>query len=681
MQSIGWYLKRLQAMSPGEVAWRVKSLVRDQLDRVRLPLNLLPRAAGAPAAELAAGAAGFVVNELPLGEWQGSAATAQTTAWREALITRADKIAEGRLSFFDLEDKFLGDPIAWNYDHSAGKSTPMLPIQSVDYRDFQQSGDCKLVWEPNRHHHLVVLARAYRASGERRYAEAVVRQLESWMEQNPFGYGMNWRSPLELGVRLINWVWAIDMIRDSGAMDEAFYTRLRQNAFLLCWETARKFSKGSSANNHLVGEAAGVYVGASYFRSFTQSAEWRREAKAILCREIMAQTYADGCIREHGLGYQFFVLQFYIVSALVGRWTGDPFPKEYWQRIEHMIEFVMVLAEGGEALPMFGDRDDGYVLDLGDRPENVEALLSLAALLFERGDFKARAGVLSQTAYWLLGPAALSDYARLSGEAEEVAPLQSISYPESGYHLLQSGRVGEGALSLFFDCAELGYGALAAHGHADALSLALRLDRKDVLVDAGTFDYFTYPEWRQYFRKTCSHNTLMVDDQDQSELQGAFLWGRRAQSRLEAWQTDGDETLIGGNHDGYTRLADPVIHRRTVRLKGGEGEIEILDEIECRQSHRVSLHFQFSEYCALERLDQSRYRVVIEGLDRTLTFSLPDALEASLYCGSESPKAGWVSRGYHRKTPAPQLVLRGEVSGTTRFRTRISVGKQAAGPR
>lgn len=191
MQSIGWYLMRLQAMSLGEVAWRVKSLARDQIDRVRVPLGLLPRPAGTPAAELNAGAAGFQVEGPLLGAWAAPGHTPEMAAWCSALKNAADKIAEGRLSFFDLEEHFLGDPIAWNYDHGAGKSTPTLPIQSVDYRDFNQSGDCKLVWEPNRHHHLVVLARAYRATGERRYAEAVVSQLDSWMDQNPFGYGMN----------------------------------------------------------------------------------------------------------------------------------------------------------------------------------------------------------------------------------------------------------------------------------------------------------------------------------------------------------------------------------------------------------------------------------------------------------------------------------------------------------
>jgi hypothetical protein len=664
---------RLQAMSVGEVGWRIRSLIRDQFDRLRVPLNLLPNPSGSPAAEWQAGRRGFQVSALPLAEWSRSDRDSKIGVWREKLIGDADKIAKGQLSFFDLEDHFLGDPIEWNYDHGASKPTPKLPIQSVDYRDFQQSGDCKLVWEPNRHHHLVVLARAYRATGERRYAEAVVRQLESWMEQNPFGYGMNWRSPLELGVRLINWIWAFDMIRDSAVMDEAFYARLRRAAFFHCWETARKYSKGSSANNHLVGEAAGVYVGASYFQGFRQSETWREEAKEILCREILAQTYDDGCIREHGLGYQFFVLQFYIVSGLVGRWTGDDFPYAYWARIERMVEFVAWLAEGGEELPMFGDRDDGYVLDLGDRPEKVEALLSLAALLFERDDFKGQVGGVSQTAYWLMGTADVADYGRPVVTQNALKPLRSRSFPESGYHMLQHGRVGEGAFSLFFDCAELGYGSIAAHGHADALSVALRLDRRDILVDSGTYDYFTYPEWRQYFRQTRSHNTLMVDGEDQSELLGAFLWGRRAESRLEAWQVDGDETLISGSHDGYCRLPDPVVHRRTVKLKGGQGEIEILDEIECRQRHQVSLRFQFSEYCSLEPEGDEGFRVRVDGLDKTLLFRYSKGLAAEIFKGSESPKAGWVSRGYHRKTPAPQLVLEGEVSATTCFRTRISL--------
>jgi len=672
MQSIGWYLKRLQAMSPGEVVWRIGSLARDQFDRVRIPLGLVPKADSAPRTECHEGVAGFAVSDFEPSNWKAGVPEAVGDVWLRELTARADKLAEGYLSFFDLEDKFLGNPIDWHFDHAAGKATSRGAIQSVDYRDFDRNGDCKLVWEPNRHHHLVVLARAYRATGERRYAEAVIGQLESWMAQNPFGYGMNWRSPLELGVRLINWVWAIDLIRDSGLAGGDFYARFRQSAFLHCWETARKFSKGSSANNHLVGEAAGVYVAASYFKTFRRSEAWRREAKKILCREIEAQTYRDGCIREHGLGYQFFVLQFYILSGLVGRWTGDDYPPAYWERIERMIEFVAALSEGGEQLPMFGDRDDGYVLDLGERPEDVAALLSLGALLFDRSDFKARAKGLSQTALWLLGESAAERFEALPAARAEGA-LVSRSFPESGYHLLQAGKPGEGAVSLFFDCAELGYGSIAAHGHADALSIALRLERKDVLVDPGTFDYFTYPEWRQYFRKSVSHNTLMVDGMDQSELQGAFLWGRRANATLEEWNQEGDRCRIVASHDGYTRLADPAIHRRSVLLRGSEGRIDITDEVICRGTHEISIGFQFSEYCRLHPRGDHLYEVRLEGLDKGLSFAFPESLEVIVYEGSEDPKGGWVSRGYHCKTPAPQLLLRGRATGSASFATVIRV--------
>lgn len=94
-------------------------------------------------------------------------------------IRQADRIAENRLSFFNLQDRYLGDPIDWNDDHESGKEAPLGFAPSIDYRNFSVTADAKLVWEPNRHHHPVVLGRAYRATGDARYAVAIVEQLES----------------------------------------------------------------------------------------------------------------------------------------------------------------------------------------------------------------------------------------------------------------------------------------------------------------------------------------------------------------------------------------------------------------------------------------------------------------------------------------------------------------------
>ena len=86
------------------------------------------------------------------------------------LLDQADAAARHEFTFFDLRRRHLGNPVAWNFEPKAGKPTPTRFAPSIDYRDYAEVGDCKLVWEPNRHHQLVVLGRAFRASGDGRYA-------------------------------------------------------------------------------------------------------------------------------------------------------------------------------------------------------------------------------------------------------------------------------------------------------------------------------------------------------------------------------------------------------------------------------------------------------------------------------------------------------------------------------
>ncbi|MDH5394628.1 MAG: alginate lyase family protein, partial [Gammaproteobacteria bacterium] len=404
MQPIQWYIRRLRTMSLAEIIWRVNSEVRDSFDHVRFTLGFAPDFDNfLKKQHYIQHEPGFSVSDMPVGAWQDSGTSIDQQKWRDDLVSKAESLMQHKFSFFNHRDQFLGSPINWNYDHSAGKPTPMLFWKKVDYRDFRQSGDCKQVWEPNRHHHLVVLGRAYRATGDIRYAEEIMAQLESWLDQNPFGYGMNWRSPLELGVRIINWVWALDLIKDAGLMKGPLKHRLFNAIYLHCWENVRKFSQGSSANNHLIGEVAGVFVAASYFKELPNMQDWARQSQQILEEQLFAQTFSDGCTREHALGYEFFVIQFYLVCGLVGKWTNQNYSDAYWARLEKMFEFVALLDEGGEDLPMFGDRDNGYVLDLGSTPHNVSALLSIGALLFNRPDFKTYAPGYSEMAEWLLG--------------------------------------------------------------------------------------------------------------------------------------------------------------------------------------------------------------------------------------------------------------------------------------
>ena len=267
MQTFSWYFNRLRMMSFGEIAWRVSSLGAAIIEDFRVKIGLVAKPNYSQ--EPGTFAPSFRVFKAGVGEL-GKSVNELDLNWIASLRAKADSVCEHRLSFFNLDRLYLGDPIDWNSDHFSKIKCSMAPIMKVNYRDFKVNGDCKLVWEPNRHHHLVVLGRAYRATGEIQYAQEAVKQIESWMAANPYGYGMNWRSPLELGVRLINWVWTYDLILESGLLDEAFRQKFFACVYLHCRDVAGKFSQGTSANNHLVGEAAGVFVAASYFDLFEE---------------------------------------------------------------------------------------------------------------------------------------------------------------------------------------------------------------------------------------------------------------------------------------------------------------------------------------------------------------------------------------------------------------------------
>ncbi len=685
MQTLDWYYRRLKVMPPIEIAWRLRSSLRDRSDwflvgrrqQLRKPSVFLN---GDGRDE----EPGFRVSDMAVGDKAWLKANDDVDKrWYDYLLAQAKQIAGHRLDFFDLKDKHLGDPIVWNRDHKRGQDTPMTYCAYLDYREVKKAGDCKFVWEPNRHHQLVVLGRAYRASGDIRFANAVAEQLDSWLEENPYGVGMNWRSGLELGIRLINWVWAVDLIEESKAIDDQLRQRLLDSISRHIWEIDRKYSRGSSVNNHLIGEAAGVFVAASYFGNLRNASGWRTKSRVILNREILNQTFPDGGTLEQAIGYHFFVLQFFVIAGITARATGQDMPESYWSRLERMFEFLGILSEGGDGLPLFGDCDDGYVLDLGQDPHDIREWLSVGAALYNRADFKTWAGGYAEPVEWLLGEPGRQSFESIL-EPQNKTSI-SRAFKDSGYYLLQHGEFDSpDRISVVFDCGPLGMGALAGHGHADALSFTLRVFGRDVLIDPGTYDYFSYPKWRKYFRSTRAHNTVVIDGRDQSEMLGLFLWGRRAKADCLSWQPTDVGGKVIAKHDGYMHLDDPVTHKRMLDLDGQE--LVVRDDIIARGKHEIEVFFHLAEHCVVVPAGRNRYLIdvgweTIENVGRrTIEIELDPCLQVESFKGSEDPICGWVSRGYHQKEASTTLVGRCTGEGNTCLVCRINIGelKQAA---
>ena len=371
MQTLDWYYHRLTRMGAAEILWRVRGAAREAFDLIRLPLGAFPKLSS-PAAW----------SQFSPGIVLRPSHTTLPSTRRAVLVAQAESILDNRLSYFQHNDLHLGQPMDWHRDWNQGLSSPLAMCPLVDYRVAHVSGDCKEVWEPNRHHQLVVLARAWHVTKDPRYADGVWAVLRSWLDANPFGHGMNWKSPLELGVRVINWIWALDLVRGHPC-DESLWQRVHAAIHQHVWDLARKFSRGSSANNHLVGEAAGVFVATIWLPHLPKAMELRDLARQILIEEIEKQFHVDGGTREQALGYQFFSIQFFTICALLAQRSGNAMPAVYMQRLRAAYGYLAAFGEGGFDLPFYGDKDDGYVLDLGDGSHNVQAVPALASVLFE----------------------------------------------------------------------------------------------------------------------------------------------------------------------------------------------------------------------------------------------------------------------------------------------------------
>src|SRR5207247_3058504 len=108
-----------------------------------------------------------------------------------------------------------GPETDWHLDAVHGKRAPLKPWYRIDYLDFQEVGDHKVIWELNRHQHLVTLAKAWRVSGEERYLAELVKQWRSWQYRNPYPMGINWASSLEVAFRSLSWMWVANLLDDA----------------------------------------------------------------------------------------------------------------------------------------------------------------------------------------------------------------------------------------------------------------------------------------------------------------------------------------------------------------------------------------------------------------------------------------------------------------------------------
>lgn len=637
MSGLLWKLKRLRAMNGREVVHRVVTLSIQKLESFAVARGWQPL----PARPVKFKCSLFAPEASWLAVWQ------QHYSLEQAQL---DSLLQGKVGFFGHDPFDVGQPVNWHRDPQTGIDAPLSFGKSLNYRDDTLVGNVKILWELGRHQHLIPLAVAYASSGDLRYRDAVVAQIESWIEDNPYGLGIHWCSALEPALRLISWavVHSLLALRDGeaglfSAISEP--EKLGRAIYQQAWFVRHFLSRYSSANNHLIGELTGLWVACSVFDLGEKGASWAAQAQQELEHEAMLQVYADGVNKEQACYYHLWVLEYFMFAWLVGVRSQQGFSAAFRERILAMSGFLHAVTPLGGEPPQIGDADDGFVTRFNVAwPKNAysDVLASVDAV------FGIGAELLPHKAFW---------YALSAGKIPEVvkpAKLDSKTYPvvfsEGGYSVL-----GNSLVHLVFDAGALGYPSIAAHGHADALNVCLALDGAWWLVDPGTYAYHSDHGWRDYFRGTAAHNTLLIDGINQSEIGGPFLWTQHAHARLLGAGRDAHgNQWAEGEHDGYKRIAG--IHSRRIELDEAAGEITISDEVQGVSEHELSVHFHFAPDIELiQGEDSGTWLAIKPDTARKLLVTVDQSWHWEVLRGSESPMLGWYSSALGMKEPTATL--------------------------
>ncbi|MCK4789971.1 MAG: hypothetical protein KAV87_39900, partial [Desulfobacteraceae bacterium] len=202
-----WYYHRLRSMCLGEIIWRTRHLCWQIIARLMRKIWAVKYQRNSADAVSLLDTFGQVcfygLNNIKPADVPDS--------WIRNTIATAEKLLQHRCKLFALEDVYWGERINWNHEYKRNIDTPLIFGPWMNYRDTESYGDFKYFWELPRLQHLITLAKAYYLTNNEKYANAVVEQLNDFVEQCPYLLGVNWKCPMDSAIRAINFIWALQL--------------------------------------------------------------------------------------------------------------------------------------------------------------------------------------------------------------------------------------------------------------------------------------------------------------------------------------------------------------------------------------------------------------------------------------------------------------------------------------
>ena len=363
--------------------------------------------------------------------------------------------------------------------------------------------------------------------------------LDSWITKNPQDTPDAW-DPFPVSLRIVNWI-------------KFFLSQEKRNNFEKHWlrslyEQVLWLEKNIEyhllANHYFKNGKALIFAG--IFFDGNDAGRWFKKGLTIIEKEIDEQILDDGGHFERSPMYHSMILE----DCL------DLFNILGCSKLQKARELRRMLSQKASAMLVFLHgmcHPDGDIALFNDSAFGIEAQPAALGMYFEHS----------------------------KGEIVQRFTGNTRSFSQTGYYIM-SPRPGD---YLIIDCGPAGPDYQMGHAHCDNLSFELSLNGYRVIVDSGCCQYED-SDIRKYNRGNLGHNTVTIDDENQSEVWGAHRCARRAYplyAKLE--ENVMGEIRFEGAHNGYRRLKGNPIHHRKIIWK--ENLINIEDRIEGTGIHSI----------------------------------------------------------------------------------------------
>jgi hypothetical protein len=563
------------------------------------------------------------------------------SAYATGVVELAEQVLPPRVPLlgFQLE---TGPPIAWRRDYVHGRASGLAYFRRIPYLDFNRVGDHKVIWELNRHQHLVLLAQAALLTGRTDFLEEIWSQLESWWAANPFLRGINWTSSLEVAFRAFSWTWVYHLA--GGQMPAPLRARFLSALYRHGCYIERNLSTYFSPNTHLLGEAVVLHALGTLLPGLPRSRQWQRQGAQIVEDQMRHQVRADGTHFEQSTYYHLYALDMFLFHRILGDVSA-----EFDRKLRRMGDYLTAVAGTECALPLIGDEDGGrFFYPYGCRRGFARATLATLGLLFPGSVSQQPGSACDEQATWWIAD-------RQVQPVQNGEPCGSRLFADAGIAVMQSPD-----LRLIVDAGPFGGGS-AGHSHSDTLSLIATCGGEEILIDPGTYTYIVDAHWRNWFRGSAAHNSVRVDAADQALPDGPFRWAKPPRVEISDWQSTPDHDYLDASCRYGCR---EVTHRRRVLLLREHQLVFIFDEISGEAGQHLLEQFWHTGARAL----QIAPGVFQLGVRARLIF--PAETVAELSSGGEH---GWRSSAYGTKSESPVIRVWCTASFPARFWSVLDV--------